>query len=79
MKIMKCKTSLIYSPVYYKLRNIIYFFLEMNIKGKIVTLRQMARDDMQMICDMFNDPELENLVVGWAFPLSIEQQQQWLD
>lgn len=51
----------------------------MNIKGKIVTLRQMTRDDMQMICDMFNDPELENLVVGWAFPLSIEQQQQWFE
>ena len=51
----------------------------MNIKGRIVTLRQMTRDDMQMICDMFNDPELENLVVGWAFPLSIEQQQQWFE
>lgn len=32
-----------------------------------------------MICDMFNDPELEDLVVGWAFPLSIEQQQQWFE
>lgn len=51
----------------------------MNIKGKIVTLRQMTRNDMQMICDMFNDPELENLVVGWAFPLSLEQQQQWYE
>lgn len=51
----------------------------MNIKGKIVTLRQMTRNDMQMICDMFNDPELENLVVGWAFPLSLEQQQRWYD
>ena len=51
----------------------------MNIKGKIITLRQMTRGDMQMICDMFNDPELEELVVGWAFPLSIEQQQQWFE
>ena len=51
----------------------------MNIKGKFVTLRQMTRNDMQLICDMFNDPELENLVVGWAFPLSIEQQQQWFE
>lgn len=51
----------------------------MNIKGKIVTLRQMSKDDMQMICDMFNDPELENCVVGWAFPLSIEQQQRWYE
>lgn len=51
----------------------------MNIKGKFVTLRQMSRDDMQFICDMFNDPDLEDLVVGWAFPLSIEQQQQWYE
>lgn len=51
----------------------------MNIKGKIVTLRQMSRNDMQMICDMFNDPDLEDLVVGWAFPLSLEQQQQWFE
>lgn len=51
----------------------------MNIKGKIVTLRQMTRGDMQMICDMFNDPEMENQVVGWAFPLSIEQQELWFE
>ncbi len=51
----------------------------MNIKGKIVTLRQMSLADMPMICDIFNDPELENLVVGWAFPLSIEQQKQWFE
>lgn len=51
----------------------------MNIKGKIVTLRQMSKDDLQMICDMFNDPELEDCVVGWAFPLSIEQQQRWFE
>lgn len=51
----------------------------MNIKGKIVTLRQMTQADLQLVCDMFNDPELENFVVGWAFPLSIEQQRQWFE
>lgn len=51
----------------------------MNIKGKIVTLRQMTHDDLQMVCDMFNDPEMENYVVGWSFPLSIEQQKQWYE
>ena len=51
----------------------------MNIKGKFVTLRAPRRDDMQFICDMFNDPELENYVVGWAFPLSIDQQCAWFD
>ena len=51
----------------------------MNIKGRIVTLRQMSKSDMQLICDMFNDPELENLVVGWAFPMSLDQQTQWFE
>ncbi len=51
----------------------------MNIKGNFVTLRAMSQNDLQMICDMFNDPELENLVVGWAFPLSIEQQKSWFE
>ena len=51
----------------------------MEIKGKFVTLRAPRREDMQLICDMFNDPELENCVVGWAFPLSIEQQNAWFD
>jgi hypothetical protein len=31
----------------------------MNIIGNIVTLRAIQRSDMQLICDMFNDPELE--------------------
>lgn len=51
----------------------------MNIKGNIVTLRAMSVDDLKMVCEMFNDPELENLVVGWAFPLSMEQQKQWFE
>lgn len=51
----------------------------MNIKGKFVTLRAQTREDMQLVCDMFNDPELEKLVVGWAFPLSIEQQNAWFE
>jgi RimJ/RimL family protein N-acetyltransferase len=51
----------------------------MNIKGKFVTLRAMQREDMPMIVEMFNDPELEKSVVGWAFPLSLEQQNKWFD
>lgn len=51
----------------------------MNIKGKFVTLRAMQREDMPMVVEMFNDPELEKSVVGWAFPLSLEQQNRWFD
>lgn len=46
----------------------------MNIKGKHVTLRAVTIEDQQMIVDMFNNPEIEELVVGWAPPLSLEQQ-----
>lgn len=42
----------------------------MNIVGKLVTLRAMERSDCEMVKEMFNDPEIENLVVGWSFPVS---------
>lgn len=51
----------------------------MNILGKCVTLRAMQKRDMELICNMFNDPELEDAVVGWAFPLSLEQQNKWFE
>ena len=49
----------------------------MNIYGKKVMLRAMEKEDCEMIKDMFNNPELENLVVGWAFPVSSYAQEQW--
>lgn len=52
---------------------------KMNIKGKFVTLRAMTKADMEMICDMFNDPDMEHSVVGWAFPISLEQQYVWFE
>ena len=50
-----------------------------NIKGKYVTLRAMGKKDMELVCNMFNDPELEDAVVGWSFPLSLEQQNRWFE
>ena len=51
----------------------------MNIKGKKVTLRAMEKKDCEMVREMFNDPELENLVVGWAFPVSSYAQEKWFE
>ena len=51
----------------------------MNIKGKKVTLRAMEKQDCEMIREMFNDPEIENLVVGWAFPVSSYAQEKWFE
>lgn len=50
----------------------------MNIYGKKVVLRAMELSDCVLIQDMFNDPEMENLVVGWAFPVSAYAQEQWI-
>lgn len=50
----------------------------MNIYGKKVILRAIEKDDCEMIKYMFNEPEIENLVVGWAFPVSSYAQEQWL-
>lgn len=51
----------------------------MNILGRFVTLRAIERDDLGMIVDMFNDPEMEGLVVGWSLPLSMHQQERWFE
>lgn len=51
----------------------------MNIKGKKVTLCAMEPQDCGLIVEMFNDPEIENLVVGWSFPLSEFAQRKWLE
>lgn len=49
----------------------------MNIYGKKVILRAMEKSDCEMVREIFNDPEIENLVVVWAFPLSSYAQEQW--
>ena len=51
----------------------------MNIYGKRVVLRAMTRNDLGMIVEMFNDPEIERQAGGWSFPLSSEQQSRWFE
>lgn len=51
----------------------------MNIYGNKVVLRAMEIEDSELIIDMFNDPEIENLVGGWAFPVSLFSQKKWLE
>lgn len=51
----------------------------MNIKGKIVTLRAIEKEDLELMREMLNDPEMENLVVGWAFPVSKYEQEKWYE
>lgn len=49
----------------------------MNIFGKIVVLRAMELEDCELVRGMLNDPEIENLVTGWGFPVSRYAQNQW--
>ena len=51
----------------------------MNIYGKKVVLRAIEIEDSELIIDMFNDPEIENMVGGWAFPISLFEQKKWLE
>lgn len=49
----------------------------MNIYGNRVVLRAMEESDTNLIVNMFNDPEIERLVVGWAFPVSAFAHREW--
>lgn len=50
----------------------------MNIYGKKVILRAIEENDAELIVSMFNDPEVEDLVVGWSNPVSLFSQKEWL-
>lgn len=51
----------------------------MNIKGRFVTLRAVSKNDLPMMCELLNDPIIESLVIGWSFPISMEQQIIWYE
>lgn len=51
----------------------------MNIYGNKVVLRAMEKEDCELIRTMFNDPEIENLVIGWAYPISKYAQEKWYE
>lgn len=42
----------------------------MNIKGKLVTLRAIELDDLDLLVKWSNSPELWHNLVGWHFPYS---------
>lgn len=49
----------------------------MILKGKIVTLRPIEKEDLDFVRGLINDPEMERTVVGWAWPLSRKDEEQW--
>lgn len=49
----------------------------MNIKGQKVILRAIEPKDLPYLLEMINDPEMERMVIGWSFPTSAKQQEDW--
>lgn len=51
----------------------------MNVLGNIVTLRAIEEEDLSLLKDMINDPEIEKMVGGYSFPTSQTQQKLWFN
>lgn len=51
----------------------------MNIYGEKVMLRAIEPEDMEMLRETVNDPEIEKMVGGWSFPVSRYEQIQWYE
>lgn len=51
----------------------------MNLVGDKIILRALEPEDMEILRDIANDPEVENLVGGWSFPISKKQQLEWYE
>ena len=47
------------------------------IYGKKVKLRPIEENDLPLMVQWFNDPEIARSVVGWDFPISLAQQKEW--
>lgn len=50
----------------------------MNILGKNVTLRAVELDDLDSLHRWSNDPEVQDCLGGWHFPLSKHSLQNWI-
>ena len=51
----------------------------MKILGKFMTLRVIEMSDEKLLRNMFNDPYIEKMVVGWAYPVSKMQQETYMN
>ena len=49
----------------------------MVLYGKKVCLRAVEEDDLEMLRNLTNDPEFEHAVVGWSYPVSKRDQEEW--
>lgn len=50
----------------------------MILKDDKVLLRAIEEEDAQILMDLINDPEVENAVYGWSYPVSLSAQKKWI-
>ena len=50
----------------------------MNIKGKVVTLRAIEMDDLELLAKWSNSPEIWHNLGGWHFPYSSLSTEQYI-
>ncbi|KKB40914.1 GNAT family N-acetyltransferase [Bacillus thermotolerans] len=51
----------------------------MIISNENITLRAIEVEDMELLKELINDPNIERMVVGWSFPVSTYQQINWIN
>lgn len=49
----------------------------MILKGKYVTLRPIEKEDLELMRELINDPDMERMIVGWTLPISSKDQENW--
>ena len=49
----------------------------MNIRGRKVTLRAIAEEDLPVLHRWANDPDIWYLLAGWHFPSSMDYMKSW--
>lgn len=49
----------------------------MNIKGKKVLLRAIEKEDLPLLHEWSNNPEINYMLGGWHFPSSMQDQEKW--
>lgn len=49
------------------------------ITGKKVRFRPIEEIDLNFCQALFNDPYIRDVVVGWAFPVSMKEQKKWFE
>ncbi|WP_295218804.1 GNAT family protein [Ruminococcus sp.] len=50
----------------------------MILKDDVVLLRAIEESDAHILMNLINDPEVENSVFGWSYPVSLSSQKKWI-